>query len=67
VAIPTDIWKLVYDPAKRAGGVYMVQNEAHPTISWMNIAAFEKMSGYRFGPSTVAFLNMPPTKAYRPC
>lgn len=65
VAIPTDIWKLVYDPARRAGGVYMVKNEAHPTIIWMNIPAFEKLSGYRFGLGTVALLDMPATKAYR--
>jgi endonuclease G len=64
VAIPTDIWKLVYNPAKHAGG-YMVRNEAHPTISWMNIAAFEKLSGYRFGLGTVALMEMPATKAYR--
>ena len=65
VAIPTELWKLVYDPAKHAGGVYLVKNEAQPQINWMTIAAFEKFSGYRFGLGPVALMDMPATKMHR--
>ena len=65
VAIPTELWKLIYDPARHAGGVYLVKNEAQPQINWMGIAAFEKLSGYRFGLGTVALLDMPATRMHR--
>ena len=65
VAIPTELWKLIYDPVRRSGGVYLVKNEAQPRINWMDIAAFEKLSGYRFGLGTVALLDMPATRMHR--
>lgn len=59
VAVPSHLWKLVYDPNARVGGVYMVKNEAKPEVLWHTVADFERLSGYRFNLGVVGAMPMP--------
>jgi endonuclease G, mitochondrial len=59
VAVPTQIFKLLYDPARKAGGVYLVDNTDTRDISWKSIAEFEQFSGYRFNLGNVPLMPMP--------
>lgn len=59
VAIPTHVWKLLYDPGRKAGGVYLVQNTSSRAITWKSIAEFEQSSGYHFNLGSPALLPMP--------
>lgn len=59
VAIPTQIFKLLYNPVDKTGGVYVVDNIATQTIAWKSIAEFEKSSGYSFNLGRPALMGMP--------
>ncbi|ABD72005.1 DNA/RNA non-specific endonuclease (plasmid) [Rhodoferax ferrireducens T118] len=59
VAIPTQIFKLLYNPVNQTGGVYVVDNVDTETIGWKSIAQFEQFSGYRFNLGAPALMAMP--------
>lgn len=59
VAIPTQIFKLLYNPANQTGGVYVVDNVDTEAIGWKSIAQFEQFSGYRFHLGAPALMTMP--------
>lgn len=59
VAVPTHLWKLVYDPAQQAAGVYYVENKTPAETRWLSVTEFEQLSGHRFGLGNVALLTMP--------
>jgi endonuclease G len=62
VAVPTHLWKLVYDPGKNAGGVYLVENKDTRDIVWKSIPDFEQFSGYRFNLGSPPLMKMPQPK-----
>ena len=64
VAVPTHLWKLVYDPVKKSGGVFLVQNIDTKDINWQSIAEFEQFSGYRFNLGRPAVMQMPPPRQH---
>lgn len=59
VAVPTQIFKLLYDPATKAGGVYLVDNIDTQDIAWKSIPEFEAYSGIHFGLGATAMMPMP--------
>lgn len=59
VGVPTHIWKLLYDPRTKRGGVYQVENSASRSIAWYSVAEFESTSGYRFNLGNPALMDMP--------
>jgi endonuclease G len=59
VAIPSQIFKVLYDPVHRTGGVYLVDNIDTQEIAWKSIAEFEQSSGYRFNLGSPALMQMP--------
>ena len=66
VAIPTQIFKLLYDPVKKTGGVYLVDNVDTQVISWLSIADFERRAGMGFGIGAPALMTMPKTSQHFP-
>lgn len=64
VAVPTHLWKLVYDPVKKTGGVFFVQNSNTQDIGWKSIPDFEKISGYHFNLGNPALMTMPTPKQH---
>jgi endonuclease G len=64
VAIPTQIFKLLYDPVNNTGGVYVVDNTDTQRIGWKSISDFEQSSGYRFNLGSPALMGMPPPKQH---
>lgn len=64
VAIPTQLFKLLYDPVRKMGGVYMVDNAQTTDITWTSIAQFEQTSGYRFNIGNPPLLAMPKPKEH---
>lgn len=59
IAIPTHLWKLVYDPVKHTGGVYFVENIDTKDVAWKSIADFETLTGYDFGLGKPGLMPMP--------
>lgn len=59
VAIPTQLFKLLFDPRHQAGGVFLVDNVDTQTIQWKSIAEFEQLSGYQFGLGNPPLMPMP--------
>lgn len=64
VAIPTHLFKLIYDPVKKTGGVFLVQNIDTKDITWKSIAEFEVYSGYHFGIGSPGLMSMPAPKQH---
>lgn len=64
VAVPTQIFKLLYNPINNTGGVYVVDNSDTQTIGWKSISEFEQTSGYRFGLGSPALRGMPQPKQH---
>lgn len=64
VAVPTHLWKLAYDPAKRTGGVYIVENIDTQAVTWKSIAEFETLSGYDFKLGKPPLMPMPQPQPY---
>jgi endonuclease G, mitochondrial len=62
VAIPTQLFKVLYDPARKIGGVYLVDNTQSAQIAWKTIAEFEQLSGYRLNIGAPPLLAMPKPK-----
>lgn len=59
VAVPTHLWKLFYDPARKIGGVLVVENIDTDEVSWQSIADFERTSGYQFKLGSPALMAEP--------
>lgn len=59
VAVPTRIFKLLYDPVRKSGGVYVVDNIDTQNIDWMSIPVFEKYAAYSFNLGSPALMPMP--------
>jgi endonuclease G, mitochondrial len=59
VAIPTQMFKVLYLPTKKVGGVYVVENTNTRDIAWKSIPDFERLSGYRLGLGNPALMQMP--------
>lgn len=59
VGVPTLLFKLVYDPQRRAGGAYLVKNTADTDIRYLSVAALEQLTGLDFGLGPVAMLRLP--------
>lgn len=59
VAIPTQIFKLLYNPINNTGGVYVVDNVDTQTIEWKSISEFEQSSGYLFNLGNPPLMDMP--------
>lgn len=59
VAIPTQIFKLLYDPIHKSGGVFLVGNTDTQQIAWLAISDFERQSGIRFGMGAPPLMQMP--------
>lgn len=64
VAIPTHLFKLVYDPVHKVGGVFLVENTNTTEIQWKSISEFEQISGYQFGLGSPALMGMPSPKQH---
>lgn len=64
IAIPSHLWKLLYDARSREGGVFLVENSASKAIKWVAIADFEQLSGYRFGLAAPKLMRMPPPRQH---
>lgn len=64
VAIPTQIFKMLYDPKKKVGGVYLVDNVDTKDIAWLSIAQFERQAGISFGIGAPPLMPMPPTSQH---
>lgn len=65
VAIPTQMFKLLYDPQRQAGGVFVVDNADTHVVAWKSIAEFEQLSSYQFGLGNPPLLAMPAYKKPR--
>lgn len=65
VAVPTQIFKLVYDPVHKSGGVFVVDNIDTREIAWKSVSEFEQSSGYLFGLGAVPLMSMPDVKSTR--
>lgn len=59
VAIPTKLFKVLFDPVHQAGGVFLVDNSDTDVIEWKSIAEFESLSGYQLGLGSPALMAMP--------
>jgi endonuclease G len=59
VAVPTHLYKLVYDPARRSGAVYIVGNNAQATVSQISIAQLSTYTALDYGLGQVAFMALP--------
>lgn len=59
VAVPTHLWKLLYDPARKSGGVLIVENIDTNEAKWQSIADFEHFSGYQFKLGSPAMMRAP--------
>ena len=64
VAVPTQIFKLLYDSKSNAGGVYLVDNVDTTLINWLSIADFERQSGMSFGIGAPPLMAMPKPHQY---
>ncbi len=54
VMVPTQLYKVVYDPKRKQAGAYLVANEATGDYSVVSVAELEKIAGIDFFP------GMPP-------
>jgi endonuclease G len=64
VAVPTQLFKLLYNPVNNTAGVYVVDNIDTKTIAWKSIPEFEQSSSYRFGLGSPALMGMPQPKQH---
>ena len=54
VMVPTQLFKVVYDPKRRQAGAYLVANEATGDYSVVSVAELEKIAGIDFFPGMPA-------------
>ncbi|WP_287497741.1 DNA/RNA non-specific endonuclease [Pandoraea sp. CB10b_02] len=54
VMVPTQLFKVVYDPKREQAGAYLVANEATGDYSVVSVAALEKLAGIDFFPGMPA-------------
>lgn len=54
VMVPTQLYKVVYDPKRRQAGAYLVANEATGDYSVVSVAELEKLAGIDFFPGMPA-------------
>jgi endonuclease G len=59
VAVPTHLYKLVYDPASRRAAAYLVANQADPEVGMISVAALAQQSKLDFGLGNVEMLVLP--------
>lgn len=64
VAIPSQLFKVLFDPVHKTGGVFLVDNIDTKVIEWKSIAEFEKLSGYQFGLGSPPLMAMPAPKQH---
>jgi endonuclease G len=51
VLIPTNIYKIVFDPRMNMGAAYYVKNEAGKDCQVLSISELEKIAGINFFPN----------------
>ncbi|AKC70157.2 endonuclease [Pandoraea oxalativorans] len=54
VMVPTQLFKVVYDPKRKQAGAYLVANEATGDYSVVSVAELEKLAGIDFFPGMPA-------------
>lgn len=54
VMVPTQLFKVVYDPKRKQAGAYLVANEATGDYSVVSVAELEKLAGIDFFPGMAA-------------
>ncbi|VVE31999.1 DNA/RNA non-specific endonuclease [Pandoraea anhela] len=54
VMVPTQLFKVVYDPKRKQAGAYLVANEATGDCSVVSVAELEKLAGIDFFPGMPA-------------
>lgn len=54
VMVPTQLYKVVYDPKRKQAGAYLVANEATGDYSVVSVAELEKIAGIDFFPGMAA-------------
>lgn len=54
VMVPTQLFKIVYDPKRKQAGAYLVANEATGDYSVVSVAELEKLAGIDFFPDMPA-------------
>ncbi len=59
IAVPTHLWKLLYDPLLKTGGVLIVANIDTREAEWKTIPEFEAASGYYFNLGSPALMAKP--------
>lgn len=64
VAIPTHIFKLVYDPRSQKAGAYLETNDASPDYKEVSLQEIEQLTGMRLLPGVrvAGQLKLPPPK-----
>ncbi len=51
VLVPTNLWKVVYDPSRQQAGAYVITNDETRTYSVMSVSELERMVGLQILPS----------------
>jgi endonuclease G len=70
VAVPTHIFKAIYDPARNEAGVYLVNNSATADLRQISVADLEQISGINLFPKMPAsvkqkVMQLPPPEEHR--
>lgn len=67
VAIPTQVWKAVYDPARHGAAVYLADNAEDANCRILSVAAFAAQSGIQPFPALPAGTGVLPLREPRTC